>query len=323
MERDSFPSNLKQTPASPSISWTLASPLPVPDSVLRAVHASDQAMYPVDLPYERLRAWIGAAPDLSIYYPAAQQDPHLSPDLEPHVRTINASSTEEVPNISAGQRAKVRVGSVSNGDDTEGFTSARREPAMAGGGVVVVLPLRRRHWDDLLAGRLREAEIDPGCMFPPDRKLGEAEIGGQAVGQEEVGLHVYHVERFEDGHEEVGGGRWAAGGGSEGSQKRRPRFSEVALAEVARRAKERPAWRIVGMSALTATAAGERTFRTLGFKPTGYREVLVARDIPAASRAGADEGQRADMVCLFPGDESQLGDSAVLSTSRMVVKYDI
>ncbi|KAL1839807.1 hypothetical protein VTJ49DRAFT_1086 [Mycothermus thermophilus] len=323
MEHNSPPPDLKQDSTSSCPSWTLSSPSPIPDAVLRAVHASDQAMYPVDLPYERLRAWIDAAPDLSVYYPPAQPVRNLPPDPEHRVPTTGELVAEEAPSAPTGQGVRVRDGAAASGGDTETCTPARRERAAAGGGVAVVLPLQRRHWDDLLVGKLREAEIDPVCMFPPDGKSEAVEIGGKAEGKEEVGLHVYHIERFGDGLGEVGGGRRAGGGGRESSEKRRPRFSEVALAEVVRRAKARPGWKIVGMSALTATAAGEKTFHTLGFKPTGYREVLVARDMSDPSCASSDEEQRVDMVCVFPGDEMQLGDAVVLSTSKMVVKYDV
>ena len=76
-------------------------------------------------------------------------------------------------------------------------------------------------------------------------------------------------------------------------------------------------------AALTATEAGRRTFGKLGFQRTGYREVFVRR---GASRDGEGE-QGVDMVCCFPADEVDLeeavGQGVVVSSSEMVVRYEI
>ncbi|KAL2116694.1 hypothetical protein VTJ04DRAFT_8862 [Mycothermus thermophilus] len=174
----------------------LPSPIPIPFSILHAVHASDQAMYPVDLPYSRLQAWVDAAADFCLYYPP--------PSSQAQAPTLEKS-------IEHG-----------TGSTDDGHQGREQGPASdnPGGGVVVVLPLRRRHWEDLLTGRLKEPEIDPGCMFPPLNHRRDSEAGDGEGEEEEVGLHVYHIERFGD--------VWL--GGAQVSK--RPRFSEVALAEV-------------------------------------------------------------------------------------------
>lgn len=80
----------------------------------------------------------------------------------------------------------------------------------------------------------------------------------------------------------------------------------------------------LGDAALTATPAGKRTFERLGFTPTGYRELFVMR----GSGEGCDgefETQQTEMVCLYPGKETEYeevaGGSAVVSMSEMTVKY--
>ncbi|KAK4235377.1 hypothetical protein C8A03DRAFT_36783 [Achaetomium macrosporum] len=238
---------------------------PIPDDILRAVYASDQAMYPVSLSYTRLRAWVDACPDLSICF------------------------------ISRDQRG----------------------PAAALG-VVIVLPLRRPHWEDLLAGRLKEMAIDPGQMFPALPAFNKTGCGGgvgqkeEEVGEvEEVGLHVYHIERFDSGVmsvEEQGG-------------ERRKRFTEVALEEVEKRVRLRSGWRAV---ALTATPAGKRAFERLGFTPTGYREVFAVNTATEATSARED-GPQVEIICLYPGDEAEpaqaAGGRVISSRSEMVVRF--
>jgi hypothetical protein len=168
-------------------------PIPIPDPVLRAVYASDQSMYPVALPYARLRAWVDASPDLCIC-----------------------------------------------------FRDSAAAAAAAVAGVIVVLPLRRRHWEDLLVGRLKESDIEAGSMFPgPDTRGGGVVVGGCGAGGdgdgkgEEVGLHVYHVERFDVASDASGFGK---GRGVKG-------FSEYALAEVMKRVEMMmPGWKVLGLS---------------------------------------------------------------------------
>ncbi|KAH6640640.1 hypothetical protein F5144DRAFT_626785 [Chaetomium tenue] len=251
-------------PPPPPTTTTTPTAAPIPDTVLRAVHASDQAMYPVALPYTRLRAWVDACPDLSVCF--------------------------------------LRAG---DGDGDQGSSPAVGAAAVEGlaapvVGVVVVLPLRRRCWEDLLGGRVKEADVEPGRAF-----VGE----GFGDGEEEVGLHVYHVERFE-----VGGG---------GAEKKR--FCEFALEEVMRRAQARRGWKVVGMSALTATPAGKRAFERLGFTPTGYTELFVRKTSQQTSQSDMGKGLL-EMVCLYPGDSqtAQLsGAGDIVSVSEMTVNYNV
>ena len=85
---------------------------------------------------------------------------------------------------------------------------------------------------------------------------------------------------------------------------------------------------VSSVAALTATAAGKKTFEKLGFKPTGYREVFMER-ASRGSHVNVDEGKpRVEMICLYPGDElprevyarGEDGDTPV-SVSEMTVKY--
>jgi hypothetical protein len=165
----------------------------IPDDVLRAVYASDQAMYPVPLCYTRLRAWVDACPDLSICF---------------------------FRDSESGAAAAAAVG------------------------VVIALPLQRPYWEDLLTGRLKEMDIDPGRMFPALRasqESGGGHVGGEEVGEaEEIGLHVYHIERFDSGVINI----------KEEGRVRSKGVAELALEEVERRARLRSGWRVVGMSGM-------------------------------------------------------------------------
>ncbi|GAB1313397.1 hypothetical protein MFIFM68171_03607 [Madurella fahalii] len=229
---------------------------------LRDVYASDQAMYPVPLPYERLQSWVAACPELSICF-----------------RDTTACDAT--------------------------WTAC---------GLIIVLPLRRIYWEKLLDGRLKEVDVDAGSMFPDwhsrDGSGGELE-------EVEVGLHVYHVER---GSTE---GWEPSRATPEGPGSRRKGFAEFALEEVVRRVKN-SRWRIVGMSALTATPAGKRTFEKMGFISTGYRELFVAEN---KARADASEKGNAqvEMICLNPGDDREIASAAagrtVISMSEMAVKF--
>ncbi|KAH6851057.1 hypothetical protein B0I37DRAFT_127734 [Chaetomium sp. MPI-CAGE-AT-0009] len=234
----------------------------IPDAVLRAVYASDQDMYPVALPYSRLRAWVDACPELSVCF-----------------------------NREAG------------GDDG----GAVAVDGVAG--VVIVLPLRKPCWEDLLSGRLKEPDIEPGSAFP---RSGFGDCDGRGGDEEEeVGLHVYHIERFA-----------AVGWG--GAEKQG--FCEFALEEVMRRVQGRRGWKVVGMSALTATPTGKRAFERLGFIPTGYRELFVVKASEKASQDSLGK-EVLDMVCFYPADEGQAvklaGTGEIVSVSEMTVNYNI
>lgn len=60
-----------------------------------------------------------------------------------------------------------------------------RESESVDVGAIIVLPLQKHHWEDLLVGKLKETSIEASMFAPSD-----------ADGAE-VGLHVFHVERFE------------------------------------------------------------------------------------------------------------------------------
>ncbi|AEO71288.1 uncharacterized protein THITE_2092797 [Thermothielavioides terrestris NRRL 8126] len=267
---------MEPPPPSPPPPPAALSPAPISEPLLRAVYASDQTMYPAALPYARLRAWVDAAPDLSISFVSKSRDDAAAADTA----------------------------------DT------------AAVGVVIALPLRRTYWLALLDGRLKESEIDPGRMFPCARGEGCGEDEEQVKEEEvEVGLHVYHIERFGAGQGPVEPG--LAGVGAEGR-----RFSEVALEEVVRRARgRRPGWKVVGLSALTATTAGRRTFQRLGFTPTGYKELFVMK--PGEDASGGDAadagGNLLEMVCQYPGDRREPGEvtggRVMTGVSEMNVKY--
>lgn len=93
-------------------------------------------------------------------------------------------------------------------------------------GLVIVLPVMEEYWARLVAGELREHDVDPDRMFPP---TGAADGHPETV---RVGLHVFHIERY-------------SAGGS------KPGFITTALQEVRSRVGERfPSWEIVGYSGM-------------------------------------------------------------------------
>ncbi|KAK0741803.1 hypothetical protein B0T21DRAFT_120017 [Apiosordaria backusii] len=270
---------------------TPPTPHPISDEVLRAVYASDQEMYPAGLSYDRLCSWVAACPEMSICWSS---------------------------------------------------------PKTGVLGVVIVLPMLREYWEDLLVGKLKEPGVDAELMFPHDNKkkqlesqsvvAGARQIGNGRVSngrsggmqeekeeRQEVGLHVYHIERL----------------AVEPPTAKQKRFSEIAIEEVTRRAAEKKGWKVVGLSALTATDGGKRTFQRLGFKNTGYRELFVTKAIrrpsyaaigignnPSIPEEAADEPEELDMLYIYPEDGAG-GKSVseiigygrtVVSMSEMTVK---
>lgn len=125
--------------------------------------------------------------------------------------------------------------------------SGRDHPAAEG--LIIVLPVAEGYWGRLVAGELREHDVDPGSMFAPAGTAGPAD---GHLGLVRVGLHVFHIERYSPP---------AGGGGG-----RTPRFTLEALEEVQSRVGERfPSWQVIGYSALTATPQGNKAFKRLGF----------------------------------------------------------
>ncbi|KAK0670024.1 hypothetical protein QBC41DRAFT_98636 [Cercophora samala] len=247
---------------------TPPTPHPISDEVLRAVYASDMEMYPAGLSYDRLCSWVAACPEMSICWSS---------------------------------------------------------PKTGVLGVVIVLPMLREYWEDLLVGKLKEPTVDADVMFPHDdkrkqqQKTEQVEVAGaRQIGngngrtpngrvsvvqekeeQQEVGLHVYHIERL----------------AVEPPTAKQKRFSEIAMEEVARRAAEKKGWKVVGLSALVATDGGKRTFQRMGFKNTGYRELFVTKVIrrpsyaaigigntPSIPEEAVDEPEELDMLYIYPED---------------------
>ncbi|KAF3351320.1 hypothetical protein VdG2_00827 [Verticillium dahliae VDG2] len=104
-----------------------------------------------------------------------------------------------------------------------------------------------------------------------------------------VGVHVFHIEKLV---EEVQGD--AVRG-----------FARFAVDELVK-AAQGDGYVVEGVSALTATEEGRRSFEKLGFAASGYKEVWVkspSGDGPAVlvrsgpgTAGGIDDGKRSDMV---------------------------
>ncbi|KAI9147218.1 Type 2 glycosyltransferase [Paramyrothecium foliicola] len=156
-------------------------------------------------------------------------------------------------------------------------------------GAIIVLPILKEYWDQLLEGRLKEIEVDASTMLA-------------TADESDVGLHVFHVERFQ-GFTSVAKSR---------------RFSDFALETVRAIAQQRN-WKIHGFSALTATSAGRAAFKRMGFRPTGYEEVFVR---VKEEVSGMESIQ---MQCIYVGHQSKSSlamstQKSVLASSQMVVR---
>lgn len=129
-------------------------------------------------------------------------------------------------------------------------------------GVIIVLPLVKKYWEDLLVGKIKEVDIDAGEMFAGVDGGG----GGSSTKMEsemqlqapvEVGLHVFHIERFTawdagDAAKKTGArpATVTVGGCEYGSM----RFADMALEEIQRRVEAFNAeagerrWDVLGLS---------------------------------------------------------------------------
>lgn len=184
------------------------------------------------------------------------------------------------------------------------YTNTDGNNASTSVGAIIVLPILERHWQELLTGRLKEFNIDSSTMFPL-QEPGKTQA---------VGLHIFHIEKFS--------GAMSFSG--------RRRFSEFALSTIQEIASANQ-WNILGYSglkpsalallaliyltALTATAAGRRTFERMGFLSTGYEELFIQTGLDGSSH---------EMMCIYPqASESQNLPTRgpVLSRSQMTVKY--
>jgi hypothetical protein len=201
--------------------------VPISDAILQEVYSSDQAMYPVNLPYSRLHSWVAATtPSLSMSF--VFQDPQAS-----SASAMSYSDLAESGCTNPSTDSNPDPSSELTGSSTS-FTSAAVQSSdgkIAVAGVIIVLPLLKHHWLDLLQGKLKESEIDPVTMFPKEQERAE---------QVEVGLHVYHIERFAVPRREKQDWKSALKG---------KKFAEFALDEVMGRVeREKRRWRVLGQS---------------------------------------------------------------------------
>ena len=86
-------------------------------------------------------------------------------------------------------------------------------------GAIIVLPLLKQHWEDVLVGNLKEIDIDAAIMFA-------------GHGKADVGLHVFHIERF-----------------NASPRTRLPYFAEHAMENI-RDIVRRKDWNIIGYSGM-------------------------------------------------------------------------
>jgi len=176
-----------------------------------------------------------------------------SPVSDAQLRTIYASDQEMYPAPLSFDRLRSWVDACpdfsiafyENGDATT-------ESEAVASGVIIVVPLLRTYWEDLLVGTVKEIDIDP-VMFPPTGREGH----GDGV---EVGLHVFHVERFRGlspgaaaSTSDLHGGKTQDVGNTLVTTKKG--FAEVAVDEAVRRVgrkcgsgAETGRWRICGLS---------------------------------------------------------------------------
>lgn len=98
-------------------------------------------------------------------------------------------------------------------------------------GAVIVVPLLRKYWVQLVAEDplLQEHDVDPREMFP-------LRAGTEGSARAEVGLHVFHIERFPGFMKDDGTGHG---------------FTQLALGEIGDRVGAMfPSWSIMGYSGM-------------------------------------------------------------------------
>jgi len=196
-------------------------------------------------------------------------------------------------------------------DHEDGGGSGQQDGA-ANVGVIVMLPLLRPQWEDLLVGKIKEVDVDAETMFPSAKGTGN-EVASDS--QIEVGLHVFHIERSPGSDVALAEAGVKKGG-----------FFEFALDEVANRVATSPwgrRWKVVGYSALAATTAGKKKCERMGFKPTGYREMFVTKASTGShKRAAGEDGGVGDieMICVYPGQAVDgILSTRIISASDMTV----
>ncbi|TEA19700.1 hypothetical protein C8034_v008997 [Colletotrichum sidae] len=151
-------------------------------------------------------------------------------------------------------------------------------------GAVIALPMLVDSWRELITGVLKETDVEP-TMFPCEDDHSP-----------EVGLHVFHVERFD-----VPEARGRVRG-----------FGDISMQAVVDAAL-RKRWKVLGHSALTATPEGRRCFEKLGLSPTGYEEYWV-------SSASSDEVQLVT-VSVDNASEVDISQDRIKGHARMLAKH--
>jgi len=141
-------------------------------------------------------------------------------------------------------------------------------PSGEAAGVLVTVALNERGWAELASGRLDEADLVPRAEFDaaPNDDACYRYVYDPARGDAALALHVYHVERT---------AAWAAAGAAGGAPFSQRCFQHLGAAwrqlRDAQRRAGRPVPTLLGFSALTVTAAGERLFRDrLGFAESAF-----------------------------------------------------
>lgn len=61
-------------------------------------------------------------------------------------------------------------------------------------GIIITLPLFRSYWERLINEEIEEHHVDASEMFPP-RSNTQSQAHGE-IQQAQVGLHVFHIERY-------------------------------------------------------------------------------------------------------------------------------
>jgi hypothetical protein len=125
-------------------------------------------------------------------------------------------------------------------------TTAEAAAPEAVAGAAIVLPVRDAYWRMLLVGQLKESDIDCAAM-----------LDGRT--HAEVGLHIFHLEKFDAwdaccGQEYFGGGDGSGGGGG-GKQLRR--FADRVEADV-REVATNSGWRVNGFSGMSRNYSASR-----------------------------------------------------------------
>lgn len=109
------------------------------------------------------------------------------------------------------------------------FQAALEGAAPTPMGVIIMLPILKRFWAEVLVGRIRESSIDPATMFARDPGA-------------DVGLHIFYIERFDTGS-------------------RQRNFGILAL-NAARVVAEKKGWNLAGFSGMFGkTPAGLHPIR--------------------------------------------------------------